>query len=104
VLRAHRKRQAEEQLAVRDYDDGNDLVFRQANGKPVIPHLFSLAFQKAVRNSGLPPMRLHDLRHTHAALLAKAGVPAKVDPRAARAPQRRVHARPLWRDVSVDAP
>lgn len=79
VLRAHRKRQVEERLAFgRDYDDGNDLVFRRENGKPLIPHLFSLAFQKAVRNAGLPPMRLHDLRHTHAALLAKAGIPAKV--------------------------
>ncbi len=28
--------------------------------------------------SGLPMIRLHDLRHTHASLLLKAGVPIKV--------------------------
>jgi integrase len=79
VLRAHRRRQAEERLAFGPgYDDRHDLVFRRENGKPIVPHLFSLAFQTAVREAGLPPMRLHDLRHTHVALLAKAGVPAKV--------------------------
>ena len=79
VLRAHRRRQAEERLAFGPgYDDRHDLVFRREDGKPIVPHLFSLAFQTAVRDAGLPPMRLHDLRHTHVALLAKAGVPAKV--------------------------
>ena len=36
------------------------------------------AFQKLVKRSGLPRIRLHDLRHTHATLLLKAGVPIKV--------------------------
>ena len=34
--------------------------------------------QKLVRRSGLPRVRFHDLRHTHATLLLKAGVPIKV--------------------------
>jgi integrase len=38
----------------------------------------SLAFEKAVRDAGLPRIRLHDLRHTHVALLARAGIPPKV--------------------------
>ena len=36
------------------------------------------AFKRKVRSSGLPKIRLHDLRHTHATLLLKAGVPIKV--------------------------
>jgi integrase len=40
--------------------------------------VFSDAFKKVVARSGLPRIRLHDLRHTHATLLLKAGVPIKV--------------------------
>ena len=36
------------------------------------------AFKKLVKHSGLPRIRFHDLRHTHATLLLKAGVPIKV--------------------------
>jgi integrase len=56
----------------------SELAFRSEDGSSVIPHLFTLAFKKAVKDAKLPPIRLHDLRHTHVALLAKAGVPAKV--------------------------
>jgi integrase len=35
-------------------------------------------FNKLVARSGLPRIRLHDLRHTHATLLLKAGIPIKV--------------------------
>ena len=31
-----------------------------------------------VKSAGLRPIRLHDLRHTHASLALKAGVPVKV--------------------------
>jgi integrase len=78
VLRAHHKRQMEEQLAFGPGYQESELVFRNADGSPVVPHLFSLAFKQAVKNAGLPMIRLHDLRHTHVALLAGAGVPANV--------------------------
>lgn len=78
VLRAHRKRQAEEQLSFGPGYAESDLVFRSQDGTPMIPHLFTLAFQKVVNNAKLPAVRLHDLRHTHVALLARAGIPAKV--------------------------
>ena len=35
------------------------------------------AFKRLVSQSGLPRIRLHDLRHTHATLLLKAGLPIK---------------------------
>ena len=39
---------------------------------------FSRAFEKHVRDAGLPQIRLHDLRHTHATLALQAGVHPKV--------------------------
>jgi integrase len=50
-------------------------VFCRPNGAPTHPQLLSDAFKKLVRRSGQPRIRFHDLRHTHATLLLKAGVP-----------------------------
>lgn len=38
----------------------------------------SQEFERVARNAGLPVTRFQDLRHTHAALLIKEGVPVKV--------------------------
>ncbi len=35
------------------------------------------AFERVARNAGLPVIRFHDLRHTHATLLIKESVPVK---------------------------
>jgi integrase len=35
-------------------------------------------FDRLVARTGLPRIRFHDVRHTHASLLLKAGVPVKV--------------------------
>jgi integrase len=52
--------------------------FSRPDGAPTHPQLLSDAFKKLVAHSGLPPLRFYDLRHTHATLLLKAGVPVKV--------------------------
>ncbi|WP_303803049.1 site-specific integrase [Alicyclobacillus macrosporangiidus] len=36
------------------------------------------AFRAFVKKAGIPPVRFHDLRHTHATLLLKQGVHLKV--------------------------
>ncbi|MGH8983939.1 MAG: tyrosine-type recombinase/integrase [Acidimicrobiia bacterium] len=78
VLQAWRRRLAEERLLVGPaYEDGR-LVFPRPDGSPIHPELFSRTFDRLVAGAGLPAIRLHDLRHTHATLLLKAGVPAKV--------------------------
>jgi integrase len=78
ALRAWRARQAAERLAVgAGYRDG-DLVFCRPDGMPLHPKGFSAMFERAVKGSGLPRVRLHDLRHTWATLALAAGVPAKV--------------------------
>lgn len=56
----------------------SDRVFITPDGGPVHPHSVSQAFERVARNAGLPVIRFHDLRHTHATLLIKEGVPVKV--------------------------
>lgn len=75
LLRRHREREREE-LGV-DYDD-LDLVTCAEDGNPIHPQSFSQAFATASERAGLRKIRLHDLRHTHATIAVKAGVPVKV--------------------------
>ncbi|MGK2887352.1 MAG: site-specific integrase, partial [Rhodococcus sp. (in: high G+C Gram-positive bacteria)] len=42
------------------------------------PESFSQLFTRTTASCGLPRIRFHDLRHTHASLLVAAGVPIKV--------------------------
>jgi integrase len=58
--------------------DDDSYVFSHDDGSPIHPQVLSDAFKKLVARSGLPRIRLHDLRHTHATLLLKAGIPIKV--------------------------
>ena len=57
-----------------------DLVFPKpgGTGEPIHPDVLTQAFDRLVISSGQPVIRLHDLRHTHATLMLKAGVPVKV--------------------------
>jgi integrase len=55
-----------------------ELVFSQSDGSPIAPHFVSKSFVAVVNTSGLPRIRLHDLRHTHASLALRAGVHVKV--------------------------
>jgi integrase len=78
TLRTHRRQQQGERDAWgRNYSD-NDLVIARENGEPIHPQSFSQAFGRIVRRAGLRRIRLHDLRHTHATIAVKAGVPVKV--------------------------
>jgi integrase len=56
----------------------DDYVFCTPSGAPTHPDRFTQIFNKLVGRAGVPRRRLHDLRHTHATLLLKAGVPIKV--------------------------
>jgi integrase len=57
---------------------GCDYLFASPTGHPIHPDSFSGAFNRLVAKVDLPRLRLHDLRHTHATLLLKDGVPIKV--------------------------
>ena len=78
VLKAQAARQLDEQ---RDWDEAwveTGLVFTQENGAALDPETVTRYFRQAVKKSMLPPIRLHDLRHTHATLALQAGIHPKV--------------------------
>lgn len=48
------------------------------NGLPAHPDRLTKVFDEIIRLNGMRRIRLHDLRHTHATLALRAGVPVKV--------------------------
>jgi hypothetical protein len=78
ALHAHRVRQlAERAAAGQDYLDSG-YVFTRLNGDPMAPDWLSRYFRRLNDASGLPPIRLHDLRHGAASLALAAGADLKV--------------------------
>jgi integrase len=80
ILRAHRR----QQLAQRDQrhaagqvwsDSG--YVFTRTDGLPINPNYATTRFRKLTDRAGLPPVRLHDLRHGAASLAHEAGADLK---------------------------
>jgi len=78
TLRSHRAAQSAEKLALGAAYHDEGLVFARPDGSTLTPWNFGAAFRDLVRRAGVPRIRLHDLRDTHASLLAKAGVPIEV--------------------------
>lgn len=78
LLRRHHEARAQEREALGDEWHNQDLVVCSEDGTPIHPQSFSQAFERAVVRAGLRKIRLHDLRHTHATIAVKAGVPVKV--------------------------
>jgi integrase len=52
-------------------------VFAAEDGLPLAPDHLTWAFSRLVRVAGLPPVRLHDLRHGAATLMLVAGTDLK---------------------------
>jgi integrase len=55
-----------------------DAMFTNTAGRPVHAESISQLFDRHLARGGLPRIRFHDLRHTHASLLVAAGTPIKV--------------------------
>ena len=77
-LRLHRKRQVEDLTEWGSGYQNGDLVFCKENGEPLHPQTYTQAFERLITKTNLPRIRLHDLRHTHATIALRAGVPTKV--------------------------
>lgn len=80
ILRAHRSRQ----LAHRDKQHAagktwidSGYVFTRKDGEPINPSYATTRFRKLTVRAGLPPVRLHDLRHCAASLAHEAGADLK---------------------------
>ena len=78
VLRAHRARQRREFEFLCLDPEAATAVFTGADGQAVHPDYVTRHFGRLVRAAGLPPIRVHDLRHGAATLALASGVPLKV--------------------------
>ena len=77
-LRRHKAAQNEHRLRIGVAWIGEDWVFTRLNGQHQAPNSVSRGFKSIREKLELPPVRLHDLRHTHASLMLKSGVHLKV--------------------------
>ena len=77
MLIDHRRAQDDERRTT-GLADPSGFVFTKPDGAPFHPELVRQAFNRRVSTTAVPRIRFHDLRHTHATLLLKAGVPPKV--------------------------
>ena len=78
MLRHHHSHQREIYPRLGRTMSAADRVFTNECGDPIRPDSVGQAFARLVKTAGVPPIRLHDLRHTHASQLLMAGVNVKV--------------------------
>jgi integrase len=78
VLERHRKQQQAEREEWGPAWIDTGLVFTQENGSWLHPGKVTDLFERLVAASGLPPIRLHDLRHGAATLMLAAGIDVKI--------------------------
>jgi integrase len=77
VLEQHRVAQDAAKALVGDVWEHPELVFPSETGTVMDPKNFYRAWKHAVEEAGLPPTRIHDMRHLHVSLLILAGEDAK---------------------------
>jgi integrase len=78
-LRRLKRQQAEELLMLGIRQSGETLVCARADGLPLQPQSLTHQFTRLIsRMKGLPRVRFHDLRHSHATQLLLAGVHPKI--------------------------
>ena len=78
ALRAHRAAQLEERITAGSLWEDHDLVFAQANGRPIERKSDWQAWKALLHEAGVREVRLHDGRHTAATLLLSEGVHPRV--------------------------
>ena len=79
ALHAHQARQnSEQQNCPPGLWKHQGHVFTDELGQPLNPEYVTKHFTRAVRHAGLPKIRLHDTRHSHATAMLAAGVDVKI--------------------------
>jgi integrase len=75
VLRRHHRISGR---ATSIHANGDEFLFCDKEGRPINPERFGDRFRSNVRRVGVPHIRLHDLRHTHATHALHAGIHPKI--------------------------
>lgn len=78
LLEDHRTRQEADRLKGGAAWQNTGLIFTMPDGRMVFPHHLGEVFRALTVKAGLPPIRLHDLRHTAASLMIQRGTSPKV--------------------------
>lgn len=78
ALRRHKAQQASDRLAWGEAWQGTGLVFTLEDGSAPHPDLVTSTFERRAFAAGLPPVRIHDLRHGWATYALAGGVDIKI--------------------------
>jgi len=78
ALRVHHDQQQAEAASYGPGYRASGFVFTNLNGDPMAPDRLTRLFRKLAVQAGLPPVRLHDLRHGAATLALAAGVDLRI--------------------------
>ena len=78
ALVQQQQRQAEEKAFFGAHYQDSDQVFTWENGRQVHPDVIRQRFNRAVAKAGLPPIRLHDVRHCYATAALASGISPKI--------------------------
>ena len=78
MLSGLRSKQREDREALGLEWRESDYVFSHYDGTPFHPDTVGHTLADIVKKAGVPHVRLHDLRHTHASLMPKQGVHPKI--------------------------
>jgi integrase len=78
LLKAHKKAQSEQRLACGVGWTDLGLVFTGTRGEPCRPSSVSTRFRDLAAKQKLDGLRFHDLRHSHATIMLRLGVPPHV--------------------------
>jgi integrase len=78
VLKAAGKRQLEDRLTAGAQYRGGEYVASNQLGEPLHPDAITSRWEKLRKGLGIPPVRLHDARHSCATLMHLRGVPIAV--------------------------
>ena len=78
VLRQNKGAQILRKIELESIWHSEGFVFTHSDGAPLDPEKVTKEFSKVTHQAGMKGVRLHDLRHSHASLMLKAGVQPKV--------------------------
>jgi integrase len=78
ALREHRRHQNVQRLAAGHEWVDNDLIFCTITGTPMDPSRINYYLNQALKKAALPRVRIHDLRHSAATMLAQQGENARL--------------------------
>lgn len=78
IIKDQIKRNNEYKLFFGQTYQDNDLIFCKEDGRPFRPSSINRPFRRIIEKAGVPYIRFHDLRHTHATLMLELGINPKM--------------------------